>query len=766
MRLSRFGLFVMSAAALMAARPSDAGKVKAEATLANLPLRFEANQGQWSPAVRYSAHGGKYAIALTQAGPAITFTDSSRIDVSLEGSNRAAELEPLERMSGRTSFYLGSRDRWRGDVPAYSRVRYREVYPGVDVVYYGTGGVLEYDFELAPGADPSAIRLRFQGADRAFVAANGDLKVECPGGALVQKQPYIYQRDAKTGARRRVDGGYVQLAGGAVGLRLAGYDRSRPLVVDPVLVYASYWGGGAQTQVNCAVLDKSGLLYVLGNDLGADLTATSNTYQNANISSGTYDVVVYVIDTTAAGDYAPVYISYLGGSSNDLPSSAITDNDGNLFIVGTTTSTDFPVVGNSIQSSAPSTTSNAFVAEMRPSLAGTDGLVYSTYIGGSKDNFGNGIAEDAAGFLYVIGTTSSTDLPVTDNAYNGNVNNDDNELSYDAFLAKIDLNSASPVYESYLGGTSNDYGVGILVAPDGLVYFALNTVSDDFPMISSPYWPWFHGWQDIVVGVFDMNQSGTDCLVYSTYFGGSSPNELNRIAFDKNGHILMTGYTFSSDFPITGDAAQLKYGGNGDAFVSIVDPSQPSNFLVYSTYLGGGDGDAAFDVAGDAAGAVYVAGYTYSGNFPVTSDALQLFWGGGSDVFVTKIMPGIAGNAGFQYSTHLGTGGVNAATCLALGADGRLFVAGDSNGFLLGASNGFPAGVVGDNTTAFGESDETVAASGNGFMMAISQVAGQPLTTDRLGRTRVRRFGSMPIPTRSTTRSAPRGSNENGQPVD
>jgi hypothetical protein len=739
MRLSRFGLIVMSAASLLAARPSDTGKQRAEAALASLPLRFEANQGQWKPAVRYATHGGRYAIALTQAGPAISFADSHRVDLRLEGSNRASEIEPLERAPGRTSFFVGSKDRWRGDVPAYSRVRYREVYPGIDVVYYGVGGVLEYDFELAPGADPSAIRLRFQGADRASIAANGDLRVECPGGVLTQKLPFIYQRDAKTGERRRVDGRYIPLADGAVGLRLDAYDRSRPLVVDPVLVYSSYWGGGAQTQVNCATLDSDGLLYVVGNDYGSDLTATSDSYETLNTAVGAYEIVLVVLDTTAAGDYAPKYITYLGGSGNDLPNSVITDNVGNIFIVGSTTSSDFPMVGNSVQATAPSVTSSVFVAEMHPSFAGTDGLVYSTYLGGSKDNFGQGIVEDANGFVYVIGTTSSTDLPVTDAAYSGILNNDaNNTYSYDAFLVKLDLSSTTPVYESYLGGDGNDEGAGILLAPNGLVYFAINTDSTNFPLTASPYSGSFHGWQDIVVGAFDMNQTGADCLVYDTYFGGSSPNWLSKIALDRSGRVMMTGYTFSSDFPVTGDAAQGSYGGNGDAFVSIVDPLQPQAFLVYSTYLGGSDGDAAFDIAGDAGGSVYVTGYTYSWGFPITADAIQPAWSPGSDVFVTKILPGVGGYGGIQFSTFLGdpnykndgATGINAATALVLGPDGRVFVGGISDGTLP---------VVGDNTTPYGGSTST------GFVLAISQLAGQPVRNNRMVRTRARPSSPAPV---------------------
>ena len=252
-----FGIALLaSAVSLLAGAPARDAVPRAQAAMARLPLHFEANQGQWNPAVRYTAHARQYTVLLTAAGPALSFGGGRRVDLALDGSNRAAEIEALDKTALVTNYFIGSKEHWRTAVPNYSRVRYRGVYPGIDVVYYGSDSRLEYDFLLEPGADPAAIRMRFQGAERTAITSQGDLLAECAGGQLVEKRPFLYQRDTRTGARRQIEGRYVRLADGAVGLRVSGYDHSRPLVVDPFLVYSSYFGGGAEDEINAVKIDS------------------------------------------------------------------------------------------------------------------------------------------------------------------------------------------------------------------------------------------------------------------------------------------------------------------------------------------------------------------------------------------------------------------------------------------------------------------------------------------------------------------------------
>ncbi|HEY2018401.1 MAG TPA: SBBP repeat-containing protein [Bryobacteraceae bacterium] len=691
-RMSRFALFVCAVSVLAAAgRPSvsDPAVSRAKAALAQLPLRFEPTQGGADPAIRYTARGGGYTLLLTDQGPTLAFPSSRRIDLSLLNSSRAPQIEALDRLSSRTDYYLGRRENWRKGVASYSRVRYRQVYPGVDVVYYGNQSQLEYDFVLQPGADPNAIRLKFRGASRVHVSPEGDLMVEAGGDRILQKRPFIYQDDSNGSPRREVQGRYVMLAHNVVGLRLDRYDRSRQLVIDPVIQYCSYLGGSGTDQINAVKLTAAGLLYVAGNIANADLTAIGNAYNTT--STGNVDAFVAVLDTTAAGAYGLVYLTYLGGTNNDVPSAIDVDSLGYIYLTGTTNSTDFPMV-TAFQSTGAGATVDSFVAKLDPNQGGSNGLVFSSYLGGTTgDDTAHGMAVGPNGMIYVIGTTKSSDFPVTSGAYQ--------PVSWgpsDAFLCQIDSNAAALVYSTYLGGEGNDDGRAILVGKNGLVYFAASTLSTQFPMAAYNYSGVPIGAEDIIVGVMDMTQSGTASLVYSTYFGGSANEEVRAMAFDSKGNLVITGYTLSSDFPATRDALQPSYGGNSDAFVAVVNPATLGpGFLVYATYLGGAHGDVGYGVAADSAGYLYVTGYTLSSDFPV-ANALQSDWGNGTDVFLTKFRPGVAGKNSIQYSTYLGATGLYVASSVAVGLDGTAFVVGygrtglpSQGGYAGGATDGF-----------------------------------------------------------------------------
>jgi hypothetical protein len=713
MRSFGIALFA-SAVSLLAGAPRDVAAPQAQAAMARVPLHFEANQGQWNPAVRYTAHARQYTVLLTPTGPALAFGSGRRVDLTFDGSSRAPEMQALDRTAVPTSYFVGPKDRWRTEVPNYSRVRYRDVYPGIDVVYYGEDSRLEYDFLIQPGADPAAIRMRFQGADRASVTAQGDLLVECAGGQLVQKRPFLYQRDPSTGTRRQIDGRYLQMADGAVGLSVSGYDRAEPLVVDPYLIYSSFWGGEAADQVNAVKIDAHGLLYVVGRTETSDLLATANAYSSGNLSTGTNAVFIMVLDTT--NNFALDYLSYLGGTGENDPSAMDLDASGNIYIVGETVAPDFPMVSTtSLQNTLPSTTDSVFVVEFNPALTSVLQLVYSTFLGGSLTNLANDVKVDPSGNIYVIGSTTSTDFPITDGAYSGILSGIQN-----AFLCEINTSLTTAAYSTYLGGEGTDTGNTLALASNGLVYFGVTTNSKMFPLSISPYRSSLPGLENIVVGVINTTQFGPNSLLYDTYFGGSDLDEVRKLSFDASGRVLLTGFTFSTNFPVTSDAVQSTPGGNGDAFVTLLDPAHPEAFLVYSSYLGGSQGDVSYAVAGDAAGSIYLAGYTLSPDFPTTGDAPQPAWGGGIDVFVAKLMPGVAGPAGLQFSTYLGDLGVHVATCLTLGLDGTVYVGGYS-------TLGFPAS--GSNANQYG------GGSSDGFVLALSELAGQPLVIDRKSNT-------------------------------
>jgi len=661
----------LSAALTLAAAPREAALAQAKAMLGQTPLRFEANQGQWDPAVLYAARSGGYDLMFTARGPALTLAGSHRVDISLPNSNPAPAIEAIGQLPTRTNYFVGGREHWHTNIANYSRIRYGAVYPGVDVVYYGRQNQLEFDFVLQPGADPRAISLRFQGARHLSITPEGDLAFDFGNGRMVQKKPLIYQEDPATSTRREIPGRYLLVARNVVGLRVDGYDRKRPLVIDPTLVYCSYLGGSGSDQINTVQLDSQGHLYVAGTTTTADLLATNDAYSTTMINQTS--IFVAIIDSTPGSGYPMLYFTYIGGGGVDTPLSLAVDGEENVYLTGTTTSTNFPTTVNALQTTGAGSVVAAFVLELNPfGLSGAVSLVYSTFLGGTTgDTTGNGIAVDRNGLIYVIGATKATDFPLTDSAYQS--------VTWgpqDAFLCQLDPNAGVLVYSTYLGGELADQGRAILVAPNGLVYFAVSTESTEFPMagyafnynLTSPY--------GIVIGVMDMTQTGAASLVYATYFGGSDIQEVRGMAFDSAGRLLLTGYTLATDFPVTPDAFQPKPGGNGDAFVSVVNPMDGLHFLVYSTYLGGSQGEVAYGIAGDSAGNIYVTGYTLSPDFPTTADGFEPQWGGGTDLFLAKLKPGTPGPGGLLSSTYIGQRGVYSPTALTLGRDGTIYMVG------------------------------------------------------------------------------------------
>jgi hypothetical protein len=711
MRVFRFALMACAASLLCAAPARDAGLSKAQDAFGRLPLRFEANLGQWIPTVRYAARASEYTLLLTGAGPTIALGGSQRVDISLVGSNPAAEIQPLERLSVRTNYFVGARDRWRTDVPTYSRVQYGQVYNGIDVVYYGGQDHLEYDFTVAPGADPSAIRLRFQGADRVSITPQGDLLVEAAGRRIVQKRPWLYQDAARGAARREVPGRYVMLGNNLIGFSIGRYDPARPLVIDPLLAYSTFLGGTGAEEFDAVKTDSHGYLYMVGSTTATNLTLSPGAWWPTNSSAPGYaDEIVAVLDTTAPDPQPLRYLTYLGGSADEFPAAIDVDSQYHLYITGSTDSTDYPVYGNAVQTAPLGTTWNAFVTEL--DLLG-GGLPYSTYLGGTNASYGRGIAVDKNGMMYVIGTTQASDFPVTDSAYAAVLYG-----PQDMFLTELDPNATGPAYSSYLGGEVSDDGRAIAVGADGLVYFTGTTESTLFPLAGASYLSTLQGGDDIVIGVMDMTQSGVNSLVYATYFGGSDTDMVRRLTFDSSGRLLLAGYTFSVDFPITHDAVQSVAGGNGDAFVSVVDPSRPGAFLVYSTFLGGSHSDVAYDVIQDATGSLLITGYTLSSDFPVTYDAPQPRYGNGAEVFVTKIKPGSPGAGGIEFSTYLGTTGIHVGKGIAVASNGSVYVAGYSTA-------GLP--LVGASAVSY---DNTSGAH-DAFFLMLTQLAAQPVSSAR-----------------------------------
>ncbi len=405
--LTAFGFLSRTGAFCWAAGSEAYGK---------LPLSFEANRGQSDPQVKFLARGRGYTLFLTPTEGVLVLTSgSSRADENLAEQNKqgqetvlrmkllgahgASQMAGLDELPGESHYFLGSDpSQWHTHIPSYSRVKYEEVYPGVDLLYYGRERQLEYDFIVAPGADPEAIRLHFQGAERVEVDAQGDLLLDTADGEVRLRKPLVYQD--VDGIREEISGGFKVNSEYDVGFELGVYDATRPLVIDPVLEYSTYLGGSNTESGESIAVDPEGSAYVTGHTRSADFP-TMDPLQPA--FGGEIDL--FVTKLNPAGS-ALVYSTYLGGSDNDTGWGIAVDSQGNAYVTGHTQSADFPIM-NPLQA-ALGGSADAFVAKLDP--AGS-ALIYSTYLGGKSFDGGNGIGLDPDGNAYVTGSTSSFDFP-------------------------------------------------------------------------------------------------------------------------------------------------------------------------------------------------------------------------------------------------------------------------------------------------------------------------------------------------------------------
>jgi len=671
---------------------------------AQLPLCFEPNLGQTSAQVRFLARAGGYTMFLTAGEAVMVLSRSERrekgsprrhepapvvqqavVRMRMEGGAANAPVVGLERQPGISAYFIGNDPaKWRPEVPRYSRVEYKRVYPGVDLVYYGDQRQVEYDFEVAPGADPGQIRLAYEGAELR-VDQSGDLVLATRLGELRQRRPQVWQQ---VGARRVEVAASYRLLGKRVGVEVASYDRNRALVIDPVLVYSTYLGGNSYDYPGAIVVDTAGAAYVAGYTTSTDFP-TANAYQ-ANSGGGTYTGAdAFVTKLNAYNGSGPVtlaYSTYLGGSGDDMGGAIAVDAAGAVYVAGSTTSTNFPTP-NAYQSSfgGGPYTGDAFVTKLKPySGSGPVALAYSTYLGGSGEDAAHAIAVDAAGAAYVVGETGSRNFP-TLNAYQSSFGG--GAYMGDAFVTKLNAYGGSGrvtlAYSTYLGGYNDETAIAVAVDAAGAAYVAGYTYSTDFPTANA-YQTALRGTTDAFVTKLNANGGSSPVtLAYSTYLGGSKYDYAWAIAVDAAGAAYVAGSTDSTDFP-TANPYQAHYGGagglflyDGDAFVAKLKPYNGGGpvALAYSTYLGGSATDLAYAIAVDSTGAAYIAGVTASTDFPKVN-AYQTSLHGTRNAFVAELNAyGGSGAVTLAFSTYLG-GGSEVSCGVAVDSAGAVYVAG------------------------------------------------------------------------------------------
>lgn len=661
--------------ALLALMPLHLAGQPSSRNLASLPMRFEMNQGQTDAQVRFLARGEGYGLFLTPAEAVLSLREPQQtIRLRLAGSRSPSAIAGFDEQPGRSNYFTGrAPGQWHTDVPSYARVRYSQVYPGVDLEYYGKQTQLEYDFVVAPGADPRAIRMKFDGVSKLSLDREGNLLLHTRGKPLLLHRPVTYQE--RDGARVAIDSRYVLRGRSQVAFEIGAYDAGRPLVIDPVLVYSTFLSSSQFDVAEAIAVDSSGNTYITGMTVALDFP-TINPVQGTN--KGGNDA--YVAKLNAAGS-ALIFSTFLGGTGSDIGFAIAIDPAGNVYVTGQTSSTDFPLA-NALQSTCvncPSTI-HAFVTKLNP--AG-NALVYSTYLGGSTGEIGHGIAADTSGNAYVAGDTFSLDFPTTASAFQKTCAGGINRPCTDGFVAKIKPDGSALLYSTYLGGTLDDSIAGIAIDTSGNAYVTGGTSSNNFPTTPGA----FISHCDLATlcnaaflnaFVTKLNAAGS-ALVYSSYLGGSFANDsASAIAVDSTGHAYVTGGTSAFDFPVTpgvvqGLCARTSDGlCDGNAFITKFKPD--GSGLDYSTYLGGSFLNGGSGIAVNSAGEAYIVGGTASVDFPVANPVQPCQATGITASFLVKLN---STASSLVFSTCLGGFiGLNSFPGIALDSAGNAYLAG------------------------------------------------------------------------------------------
>lgn len=660
----------------------------------HLPLAFEPNLGQTSNDVKFISRNTDHVLFLTPqeavfemaaagdekndklqvTSQAPRLAEPDILRMKFDGANTSTEIIGLDQLPGTTNYLIGTdSSRWRTDVPTFQKVKYSNIYPGVDLIYYGNpDGELEYDFFVTPGANPSLISLSFEGAETVEVDDTGDLVLRTSNSSMRQRRPAVYQQvgDERTPVTTR----YKITGKRRVSFEVAEYDARNALVIDPVLSFATYLGGSLGEASGEIAVDSAGDIYLTGS------TFSTNFPHEGQLQRQLYAYDFFVTKLNRQGN-SILFSTFLGGGDTVYPSesSAIrdiaVDSAGNVYLTGSTSSLDFPTTAGAFQvTHGPNANSypfseDAFITKLN---SHGNGFIYSTFVGGSLFDSGNGIAVDNDGNAYVAGSSDSLDFPSTPGAFQ-TINHDD------AFVLKLNSEGSALIYSTFLGGTGGDGGSYITVDESGNAYVAGIIGSQDFP-VTYAVTPRDRYFSDLFVAKF--NQDGSR-LIYSVCLGSSEEDLLRGLAIDPWGNAFITGTTKSSLNPRYGQRpyptknAIQDYQPRGsrgwDGFVTKINAD--GNDLIYSTFLGGDHMDFCEDIAVDSMGNAYIAGYTLSRDF-VTKRAIQntcACSGDDGDGFVVKLNPD---GQGYGFSTYIGGSSDDSSTAVAVDRFGSAYVFG------------------------------------------------------------------------------------------
>jgi Beta-propeller repeat len=717
--------FATGVHAASASGPAASAHTRPSSKSLSLPLFFEPNQGQTAPQVKFLAHGAGYGLFLTADEAVLELqhsaashqpsgngsqlstlssqdASSSVIRMKLDGANSSARISGASPMPGKSSYLIGNDpSKWHRDIPQFGRVQYQAVYPGIDLVYYGDQGQLEYDFRVAPAADPNQIALSFKGASTRI--DSGDLVLSTASGDVRFRAPHVYQRDGNSG--KAIAGGFRQLADNKIGFTIGDYDHNRELVIDPILSYSTYLGGGGTEGFVKIAVDSALAVYVAGSTDSANFPVT-----DGSTLKGSQNIFISKINPLDTGTSQLVYSVYLGGSQTDSLSGIAVDTAFSIYVAGSTNSPDFPTTSNAFQTSPAVAGTHGFLSKI--SLGGnppnfTYGLSYSTYLAGSGTDRVTGLAIDSSQVnAYVTGDTTSYNqisdgFPANPNAFQKTSNSPGNPQFFATQINTSYGGSASMIYSTYFGGSNpavaTAVGGGIAVDPTGSnvsMYFTGTTNMLPQGLNGGLGFPLYNAQQSCLneasqTGSCNSTSGNTDAFVaklkpvagaipsYSTYLGGSGTETGIAIAVDTSSDAYVTGATNSGDWAHC-IGVQCSYNGvNGasNAYIAKIGTLSGSTYpLNYFTYLGGTGPDSGQDIKVDSLFAAHLVGSTTSPNLPANNS-----YQGQGDAFVALIATNSAGSLGAgDYVTYLGGNQLDQGTGIALDTYNATYVAGNT----------------------------------------------------------------------------------------
>ena len=649
--------------------------------LAQIPVWFEP-----LPDGRFASKSMGRNVVFEDRAATWKLRGGANVRMEFQNASQTPIWRGLDRLPARLDRYRGNDPKkWKTNIEAYQKVAYDAVYPGVDVVFYGKGGKMEHDFVVAPHADPSQIRLAFKGASRVQLDRQGNLDLATGTDQLTITKPVAYQTLA-SGKRAEIAARFTTAGGtGEVGFELAAYDASLPLVIDPVVQYSTYYGGNGEDEfVGVAVDLKSDSVWVVGSTDSTDLDNNGESL-NATYTGGGRDILIAQFSQASSGALTIQFSSLVGGTGNDEAAAIAIAPNGKVYVTGTTASNDFPSVNP--YSTLFQGLSDAFIFGVDPTQSGASALIYSTFLGGTAIDNATAMTIDSNNYVYVAGFTTSLDFPTSSRAILSG-----NRGGYDPFVAKIDPSAGTNglVYSTTYGGQLTDKATGVAVDSKGIIYLTGWTYSPDFPSSGDVPFGTYIGQGDAFLVAIDPNKTGVDGIVFGTYLGGSGYDEITATQFGPDGKLYLAGYTTSTDFPVAGNAPQTKNAGNADMFLMALDFKQrPSQWIVFSTYLGGTGDDVPYGMSVDPQGRVNLVGYTHplsaipnptAKAFPTTGNTIQRASGGLIDAVIARIDPSLPAEKALTFSTFWG--GPQNDIGMAVAADPRgclVYAAGATN---------------------------------------------------------------------------------------